>query len=209
MDSPYLNTPSSGKSSSSTPGKKYKANELLSSVLKLLKHFYAEDETGFLNNGQIYLEKDGDNYKKQFIEHLGKLTYIEPAMHKKTYTEIEETILNEWRKNPVLYYIRALWYGSIIKMKFPSVDSFIAEYNKFKDFVGQVTYAFFRGFFYVLEKKGIENLLDRLTERTAHFIITNTSGWTKVYDKILISFLLGKNKSETDPHSNSLKNFDI
>ena len=101
--------------------------------------------------------------RKAFIEHLNKLPYVESAMQKCTYSEIEEEILKEWKKNSILYHIRALWYDNLRPMKFPSISTFIQYYNTFRDFIGQVLYLYFRGFFATLEKKGNDNIVDRLT----------------------------------------------
>lgn len=35
---------------------------------------------------------------------------MENDMRKKNYNEIELEIVTEWRKNPVLYSVRAFWY---------------------------------------------------------------------------------------------------
>ena len=40
-----------------------------------------------------YLKQDSSASKKLFIDHLDKITYIEKEMHKKTFIEIEETIV--------------------------------------------------------------------------------------------------------------------
>ena len=132
------------------------------------------------------MRQDWESCRKAFIEHLNKLPYVEQGMQKLSYAEIEEEILKEWKKNPVLYYIRATWYDVTLKTKFKTIGDFLKSYNTFRDYVGQVAYLIFRGFFAALEKKGNNNIIDRLTERTAHFIITYSTTWNKIYDRVLL-----------------------
>lgn len=81
------------------------------------------------------------------MEHLNKLSYMEFEMHKKTFEEIEVEVVKEWKKNPVLYYIRATWYQYISTIKGKSLKEFLNKYNIFKEFVGQLAYLFFGQFF--------------------------------------------------------------
>lgn len=81
------------------------------------------------------------------MEHLNKLSYMESEMHKKTFEEIEVDVGKEWRKNPVLYYIRATWYQYISSIKIKSLKELLNKYYLFKEFVGQLAYLFFGQFF--------------------------------------------------------------
>lgn len=77
------------------------------------------------------------------MEHLNKLVYMQSEMHKKTFEEIEVDVVKEWRKNPVLYYIRATWYQYISSNKVKSLKELSNKYHLFKEFVGQLAYLFF------------------------------------------------------------------
>ena len=50
-----------------------------------------------------------------------------------------------------------------------------------RDFIAEVSYLIFRGWFKNLEKKNIY-VLDKLFEETTHFIITDSSEFKKIYN---------------------------
>lgn len=106
-------------------------------------------------------------------------------MHKKTYPEIERELITEWRKSPLLYSLRAFWYEIMLALIIRDVHEFLKHYHLFRDFAAQVAYLVFRGFFSALEKNGTLNIVDRLTDRTVHFIITSTNTWVKLCHKML------------------------
>lgn len=66
------------------------------------------------------------------------------------------------------------------------------NYIVFRDFTGQLAYLFFQGCFEVLEKKNNLNILDKLTDQTANFIITSTNTWKKIFDKIVLPLFTKK-----------------
>jgi len=68
-------------------------------------------------------------------------------MQKRNYNEIECAIITEWRKNPVLYHIRAFWYEVVSGTKYVSIGEFHEYYDNFKDFIGQIAFLFFKRFF--------------------------------------------------------------
>ena len=110
MESPSPNSSGKMNTCPESSGKKYETNEIVQNTLKLAKHFYEEEFWDLYSKLRIYLKSGWQTGRKSFIEHLNKLPYIEQAMQKKTYSEIEEEIIREWKKNTVLYHIRAVWY---------------------------------------------------------------------------------------------------
>lgn len=124
---------------------------------------------------------------------MNKLTYLENDMQKRNFNEIECEIIAEWRRNPVLYNIRAFWYEVVSATKYSSIAEFNKHYKNFKDFVGQVAFLFFKRFFLSLgSDKEIEKVLDKLTERTSHMLISHTKTWCGICDKIVIPLLKAK-----------------
>lgn len=51
------------------------------------------------------------------------------------------------------------------------------KYNLFKDFIGQTAYIYFQKFFNSQGNKDTQHIIDKLTERTSHMIITHTKTW--------------------------------
>lgn len=72
---------------------------------------------------------------------------------------------------------------------FTSIGDFMKKYNLFKDFIGQLAFLYFQRFFNKQNSKDTQHIIDKLTERTSHMIITHTSTWSKVCDKHVIPLL--------------------
>lgn len=50
----------------------------------------------------------------------------------------------------MLYSIRTYWYETLVSLKVKKLEDFLEHYNKFRDFIGQMAYLFFKGFFVII-----------------------------------------------------------
>jgi hypothetical protein len=118
--------------------------------------------------------------------------YVELAIGHKPYPDIEVEIVKEWKKNYLLFAIMTYWYNGIQKVKFQSLKHFQKKYDVFCEFVAQISALIFRGWLTNLEKRLKDKnicALDKLYEQTSHLIITGSSEFKKVYEKIILPLI--------------------
>ena len=84
------------------------------------------------------------------------------------------------------------WYNAILKTKFQSLKQFYKKYEVCCEFVAQISAMIFRSWLVEWEKrvKGTEGCaVNKIYEQTSHFIITESSEFKKVYEKLLLPLI--------------------
>lgn len=167
-------------------GAKLDVDSLLLNIRRLMDHYYKDEaaDGGYWGLVMGYLRERLEGDRKKLDQHLNKISFMEESMYKRNYGEIETEILSEWRKSPILYSLRSLWYSHITKFSLKTFSDFQAHDRKFVEFIAQLAYLYFGNFFKALENRstGRINALEKLMERSGHFIITATSSWSKLYE---------------------------
>lgn len=133
-----------------------------------------------------------ESWKLKIVDRINTYEYVELAIGHKPYTDIETEIVKEWKKNYLLFAIMTYWYNGIQKVKFHSLKHFQKMYDVYCEFVAQISSLIFRGWLNSWEKrfKGKEICaLNKIYEQTSHLIITDSSEFRKVHEKILFPLI--------------------
>lgn len=78
--------------------------------------------------------------------------------------------MREWRKNALLFSVGTIWARSMLVAEFKSETAFLAEYEKFRTLIANLTHFYFRSCLRVLAGKGVDSL-SIMFDETAHQII--------------------------------------
>lgn len=98
-------------------------------------------------------------------------------MYKKSYDEIEVYVLQEWKKNGLLSFIRRMWiYDMEGKGQNEGLNSkkLKEEYDMFRECVGQLIMIYF-GQFFIGPVNNKQKILFKMISKTSHLIITHCS----------------------------------
>lgn len=146
-----------------SPLKKITVKEFIEKVTFLLNYFHKDSRTGYCQLALKFLTKDWMEFRAKLNDRLNKIIYLEPTLKYKTYSEIESTIMKEWKKNHILLALQTIWFGTISKFDFQNPEDFQWEFENHKNFIAQTSYMFSESFFSILKQKGLQPL-DKLTD---------------------------------------------
>lgn len=138
------------------------------------------------------MAKGIDSWKLKIVDRMNTYEYVELAIGYKPYADIETEIVKEWKKNYLLFAIMTYWYNSIQKVKFQSLKHFQKKYDVYCEFVAQISALIFRGWLNNWEKRLKDKdmgALNKIYEQTSHLIITDSSEFKKVHEKILLPLI--------------------
>ena len=84
------------------------------------------------------------------------------------------------------------WYNGVQKIKFQSLKQFHQTYDILCEFVAQISALIFRGWLTNWEKR-VNNkeggAVNKIYEQTGHLIITDSSEFKKLYEKIILPLI--------------------
>lgn len=104
------------------PLKKMSSGQFIEKLIFLVNHYYSENKLGFHIQALKFLEKDWIDYRIKLNERLNKMVFLEPSLKYKAFSEIQEHIAKEWKKNYVLYALNLFWFNCMLKHKFENPE---------------------------------------------------------------------------------------
>jgi hypothetical protein len=93
-------------------------------------------------------------------------------------------VLKEWRKNALLFSLATLWGHCMLSHKFKSSEEFAGEYDRFRNFLANLTHFYFKGSLPVLGSKGVDTL-SLFFDETSHAIIGGLREWKEIYSMLV------------------------
>ncbi len=91
-------------------------------------------------------------------------------MKYRSFGEVEVEAVREWRKNALLFSVGTIWARCMLAAEFKSEATFLAEHEKFRTLLANLTHFYFRSCLRVLAGKGVDSL-SIMFDETAHLIV--------------------------------------
>lgn len=93
-------------------------------------------------------------------------------------------VIKEWRKNALFFSLATLWAHCMLGHHFLNSLQLVAEYDRFRNFIANLTFFYFTGSLRILLGKGVE-CLGIFFDETAHQIIGVLREWKEVNGKLM------------------------
>lgn len=93
-------------------------------------------------------------------------------------------VVKEWRKNALFFSLGTLWGHCMLVHQFKDSLQFVSEYNRFRNFVANLSQSYFKGSLRILAGKGVDSH-GLFYEETAHQIIGALREWKEINGKLM------------------------